>query len=384
MKFMTICERGEGLPIALRLKDEGYSSKLLNLRNSAVGEGLVDVVYPRKEDGGNVERIIIKNSTKDTMLIFTKSAFGSLADKLQTEGYLTFGASNFHASMQSSADYVMAINTLYGVQHIPDGLGNACALEAWFSGEDFIYPVFGLFPEYGFMPGDVGPVTECAGVTGFAFKNFRPPRFQASLEKLKPLLKKVDYRGPISVDVVGNAVVRYICGMRFDFVYLFMQLIDQPFGKLLIDVARGMVKGLRVRYDYGMCVRATMPPYPHGTLTPAALAIASVDALKEGLIPIGLSKQEDQLVTSTYSGEAFCVYGLGATVKDAQAVTFQRIGKLIVPDLQFRIDIGARALQSIGQLLQSDSKREEHNASFSRDGTKDASPAEGRPMLLPS
>jgi len=370
MKFMTVCARGEGLPIAMKLQDEGFASKLFSLQNPGVGEGLVEVV--KIQDNGSVEKQIMKNATKDTMIVFTRGEFGPIAEKLQGMGYLTFGASSFHASLQQNAGYVNAINSLYGIQSVPDDLNSLCVLEAWFSGEDFIYPIFGLFHEYGFMPGDVGPVTECAGVTGFAFKNFRPPKFQATLEKLKPALKKVDYRGPISVDLIGNAVMRYVCGMRFDFMYLFMQLIEQPLGKLLIDVARGMIKGLRVRFDYGMCVRATMPPYPHGTVIPNPLSIASVADLKEGLIPIGLSKQEDRLVTSSQSGEAFCVCGFGATVKDAQANTFQRIGKLIVPNLQFRIDIGAMALKNIGQLLQSDSSREDHNASLPRDGAKDA------------
>lgn len=359
MKFAVVSLRGHGLPLALKLQEEGHSVKLIPLTEPLVGGGLVPLV---QKNGESCERLIFRNVTKDTMIVFTHGEFGALAEALQKAGYLTFGASNFHLSLQQNPAYIKAMNSLYGINSVPEDIGGACAVEAWFNGDDFIYPAFGLFPEYGFMPGDVGPVTECAGVTGFAFRNFRPTRFRNTLEKLRPALRKVDYRGPISVDILGGAALRYVCGFRFDFIYLMMQLLDQPFGKLLADVSRGMVKSIRTKFDYGVCVRATMPPYPHGTRTPQSLAIAADIDVEQGLLPIGLRKEEGKLLTASESGEAFCVCGFGNTIKDAQAQAFQVMSRFVVPDLQFRIDIGALALRNVNVLLQSE--KEESGGRF--------------------
>lgn len=378
MKFVTVSVRGEGLPIAMKLQDEGHSSRFHSVQLGRVGEGFVETID--EKGNGSLEKMLMRHVTKDTMIVFTNGEFGSAAENLQRAGYLTFGASRFHASLQGNGHYAQALCSLYGINNVPEDASIPCAVEAWFNGEDFIYPIFGLFPEYGFMPGDVGVPTECAGVTGFAFKNFRPVKFRDVLEKLRPALRKVDYRGPISVDIIGNAVVRFVCGFRFDFAYLMLQLIEQPFGRLLVDVARGMVKGIRTNFNYGVCVRATLPPYPHGSGATENLVIGAEAELREGMIPIGLRMEEKQLLTASPTGEAFCVRGSGPTIKDAQAQAFQQLGKFMVPNLQFRIDIGSLALKYISALLQSDPKEE----SGGRPGRAPVVQAEGGgPNLLP-
>jgi len=353
MKFLTVCVRGEGLPIALRLQEEGHQSKLCCTDSSLVGDGLVETVKLRREGGPvSFARTIRQEATKDTMIIFTRSSFGYMAEALQKEGYLTFGASPFHQAMQDNFTYANSFSEVYDLPTTPDTLGGAYAIEAWFNGEDFIFPIFGLFPEYGFMAGDIGPATECAGVTGFPFKSFRSPRFASTLEKLRPALKKMDYKGPISIDVMSGAVMRYVCGFRFDFIYLMMQMIEQPFGRLLMDVARGMAKAMRVRFDYGMCVRATFPPYPNRNDNPPTnLAIGLAQDLKDGLIPTGVRQQEKSLIMASFTGDAFCVSGFGATIKEAQSSVYRKIPAFMSPNIQFRIDIGAVALNQIGALL---------------------------------
>lgn len=379
MKFVTVSVRGEGLPIAMKLQEEGHNSRFHSVQLGRVGEGFVDTID--EKGNGSLEKMLMRHVTKDTMVVFTNGDFGSVAENMQRAGYLTFGASRFHASLQGNSHYAQSLCMLYGINTVPEDASSPCVVEAWFNGEDFIYPIFGLFHEYGFMPGDVGVATECAGVTGFAFKNYRPAKFRDFLEKLKPALRKVDYRGPISIDVIGNAVVRFVCGFRFDFVYLMLGLIEQPFGRLLVDVARGMVKGMRTNFGYGLCVRATLPPYPHGASEPPPLVLGADSDLKDGLIPIGLRIEEKKLLLASHTGEAFCVRGFGPTIKDAQAQAFNTIARLMVPNLQFRIDIGSLALKHISALLQSDSKED---TGGKQGGTKSVS-EEGRGShVLPS
>lgn len=361
MKFLTVCERGEGLPIAMQLAKEGHSSKLMCTDGSSVGKGIVETLefhpklYGRPPLLSTVQQIS-RSAPKDTILIFTQARYGVCEDVLRGKGYLSIGASPFHASLLDEA-YAQSVNRMCEIETTPQNMQSVYALEGWFNGEEFLYPIFGLFPEYGFMAGDLGPAIECAGVTGFAFKNFPFKAFSETLGKLTPVLRKMDFRGPVSADICGDAVLRYVPGMRMDFFYLFMQLLEQPLGKLFADLVRGMVKMIRTNFSYGVCVRATMPPFPHQKAEPSGLAIGQDRDLDSGMIPTGLQQMGKDLVIASFSGDAFCTCAIGSSVKEAQAALYQRTAHFVVPNLQFRIDIGALALRNIHFLLQREGEK---------------------------
>lgn len=364
MKFAVISERGEGLPIALRLKAEGHAVVFMPGDRSRTGEGFVNQTVQQQQESafGAIRRV----TDKSAILVFTNATQGALAERCRTQGYLTFGASLFHQVLACNPVYQQAVLKLVEIPFLPTGSMIQFALEGWFNGEDFIYPIFGLIPEYGFLVGDIGPPIECAGVTGFAFKTFKPLRFKETIERLRPLLKSVDYKGPISVDILGGAVLRVVCGFRFDFSYLFLGLLDLELGQLITDTIRGLVKQMRVSYNYGICVRATLPPYPHVLAEPKGLVIYDERNPHSELVPTGVRREQEKWFTSSFTGEAFCACAYAPSIKEAQQNVFQILSRAMVPDLQFRLDIGGLALKHISHLLQAETNRGAANDGASR------------------
>jgi phosphoribosylamine--glycine ligase len=51
---------------------------------------------------------------------------------------------------------------------------------------------------------------------------------------------------------------------------------------------------------------------------------------------------EDQLVTAGQIGYVMVVTGRGSTVAEAREVAYARAAKVVVPNVRYRIDIGAR------------------------------------------
>lgn len=374
MKFAVISRRGEGLAIAMRLREEGHAVVFVVVDRSEIGKGFVDQTVPMEKESvfGCIRRV----TDKSAVLIFTSSSLGAIAERCKQQGYLALGSGNFHAHLERDGTYQNIVLQSAGLSVIPKDPMVPYALEGWFNGDDFIYPIFGMVPEYGFLAGDLGPVTECAGVTGFAFKAFRPLRFKETLEKLRPTLKTIDYKGPISIDVLGGAVLRIVCGFRFDFTYLLLGFLDGELSQLIVDTVRGLAKQMRVVYDYGMCVRATMPPYPHVVATPKNLAIYKENEFKGHMVPIGVQRKDGSWFTASFTGESYCVCDFAQSIKEAQQLVYQTFTHVMVPDLQFRIDIGGLALKNISYLLQSDPiKKEEHLSSAER--TEVAAPTGG-------
>jgi len=343
------------------LKAEGHAVAFLTADYCRIGEGLVPLIEGPNEQTdnaatrfhGKATMAMIKScSSKDTIIIFTGGGFGEMADTLVKMGYLVFGAGLFQDNLRGQENFIKMLNSMYEVECVRDGNGIDCVIEGWFNGEDFIYPLFGAVQEYAFMAGNVGPAIECSGATYFAFKNFRPIQFQKSLGRIKPVLKKLNYKGPISVDMNGDNVIRYIPGFRFDTTYVFMALLQQEFGSLIVDTMRGMVKQMKCSFDYGVTVRATVPPYPHATREPGTDSLGTLkDWLDHGVALTGVREENGLLYPASFNGEIGATVHTAETIKEAQAGSLRAMSSILTLGMQFRIDIAGVALKTIGPIL---------------------------------
>jgi len=366
MKFLIISARGEGLQLARRLESEEHSCTFLSLMEPQIGRGIVNL--PEDNENGNgfvrmgipaFSKYVHKIATKDTIIIFTSPGLGSAAEAFQKQGYLTFGAGLFHDSLWGSEEMRKNANLIHGIQNFSSEYDEAPSIvEGWFNGEEFIFPIWGAVQEYGFMAGDVGVPIECAGITAFAFTSFKPRLFTESIEKLAPMLRKVNYKGPISADLRGSTVVRYLCGFRFDLFHLQLGLLEQEAGQIFGNLARGLLNKIRFSHDYGVCIRATFPPFPHSLAEPDdSAALGDLSDLGNYALT-GVRKDGDAFLPASHDGQLLCACGYGKSIKEAQASAFDKISLIPAKKLQFRVDIGALALRNISALLKQRQREE--------------------------
>ena len=104
MKVLLLSNTGDGLGLLLRLKEEGNEVRAWIRENRA-----------RKNYDGLIQKVTRWQEylSKDTLVLFDSTGGGSVADRLQGQGYRTFGGSVFADNLEQ--DRVMALTLMQEV-----------------------------------------------------------------------------------------------------------------------------------------------------------------------------------------------------------------------------------------------------------------------------
>jgi phosphoribosylamine--glycine ligase len=153
-------------------------------------------------------------------------------------------------------------NTSMIVQRIVDGV--EVSTEGWFNGKDFIRPFNHTFEEKRFMEGGLGPNTGCMGNVVIARDSNKLT--QSTVERLKPFLLKIGYRGPVDVNCIVNADGAFALEATARFGYDAIEALIEGLKSSPLDLffgcASGALKEMDITEDSMICVRLSVPPYP--------------------------------------------------------------------------------------------------------------------------
>ena len=148
------------------------------------------------------------------------------------------------------------------VQELVEGV--EVSTEGWFNGTDWIHPFNHTFEEKRFMEGNLGPNTGCMGNVVLARESNKLTR--ATVERLKPFLAKINWRGPVDVNCIVNEKGAYAleatARFGYDAIEALLEGLRGNVGIFLHDVARGGMVKMDLTEDTMICVRLTVPPYP--------------------------------------------------------------------------------------------------------------------------
>ena len=148
------------------------------------------------------------------------------------------------------------------VQRIVEGV--EISTEGWFNGRDFVRPFNHTFEEKRLMEGNLGPNTGCMGNVVLARESNKLTK--ATVERLKPFLAKVGYRGPVDVNCIVNEsgafALEATARFGYDAIEALVEGLREPFFDLLFETAMGTKKEMDVTSDSMIAVRLTVPPYP--------------------------------------------------------------------------------------------------------------------------
>jgi len=224
-------------------------------------------------------------------------------------------------------------------------IGTEVSTEAWWTGSEWI-ALNHTLEEKKFMAGSIGPNTGCAGNV-----LWMPPKpnqlFERGLAKIAPLLREHNFVGMIDLNTIVTEGEIYGLEWTPRFGYEgtcnLTRLLPIEFGEFLYKIAIGETPTLaQPRAKFAATVRVSVPPYPSAEFSrhKDQVPIRGIDLDKlESFVLYDVQKDGDCLATGGGYQVIGSPIGLGETICGAVGEVETAIGRLDVPNLQWRNDI---------------------------------------------
>jgi phosphoribosylamine--glycine ligase len=227
--------------------------------------------------------------------------------------------------------------------------GVEVAVGAFFNGKDFIYPININFEHKRVFPGDIGPMTGEMGTLMFWSKP--NTLFRNTLEKMKPALIESGYVGYVDINCIVNGRGIYPLEFTSRFGYPTIQIqqegIIMPAGEWLHNLAAGIEFELKTKRGFQIGVGLFVPSH----LNPSK---EMIDVYRD--LPIFFKKPDEldgvhiddvKIENNVWriageSGSMLIITGSGTTVTEAQSQAYNRVKNILVQNMFYRTDIGAK------------------------------------------
>lgn len=244
------------------------------------------------------------------------------------------------------------------IQRLVDGI--EISTEGWFNGRDFVRPFNHTFEEKKFCCGNLGPATGCMGNVVFKADSNRLTR--ATVEKLKPFLSTIGYRGPVDINCIVSQTrafaLEITARMGYDAIEAILEGLREPIIDLFFETAMGTKKEMNLTDQTMMAVRLSIPPWPMakpkehdngepilGLDEPVLKHIAATDIYKEGG-KYYTAGGDGVLLKATAVGSA---QGTDLTTEASRRV-YRTLSNIRVNGKQYRTDVGGRVNKDWKQL----------------------------------
>jgi phosphoribosylamine--glycine ligase len=234
--------------------------------------------------------------------------------------------------------------------------GVEIGIGAYFNGETFLRPACIDFEHKRFFPGDIGEMTGEMGT--LASYGGAERLFDATLAKVADAFAAAGHVGYVNLNLIVNAAgvwpLEFTCRFGYPGYAVLAPLQRDGWGNLFRRIRDRDADGFRVFPGWSVAIVLTMPPFPHGP---------DGDATPADDPPIFFHEQPDdfelahyrlmdvrrdggQLFARRRTGYVMVVTGTGDTVEVARDAARRRARNVIIPDIRWRSDIGARFVES--------------------------------------
>lgn len=226
----------------------------------------------------------------------------------------------------------------------------------YFNGVDWVGPVEINHEHKRLNEGDTGPLTPEMG-TVLWYSDTEIPLFKETLGKLKPYLQKIRFKGDIDINCIVNKskIWPIEATPRFGKPSTEIQIAlhNSKWTDFLYALAEGTDYSLDYKTDFGIAVSIAVEPFPYepsklskikNSQERSEISFAD-DISEEDLENIHLEEvAKDKLGykwTGTH-GLILHVTAHGKTIEEAQKKVYERVGKIKIPKMFYRKDIGNR------------------------------------------
>ena len=227
--------------------------------------------------------------------------------------------------------------------------GVEVAVGAFFNGREFVLPINVNFENKKLFPGNIGPSTGEMGTSMFWSGPNR--MFNSTLKLMEPLLARESYVGYIDLNCIVNGQGIYPLEFTARFGYPTIMIQQEgmltPIGDFLYDLAAGTLSKFRVKSGFQLGVRVVVSPFPFDDDATFNSVSKNAAILFKKNIPEEVHIEDVKQVNGQWyvagtSGVVLVVCGLGSTMRQAQNQAYARIRNIMIPDMYYRDDIGAR------------------------------------------
>lgn len=409
MKFLLISESGDGIGMAIRLKDEGNEVACIIKDDDCAqaGDGLVEKIQNWQFD-----------LDTDTIIVADCTGSGVLLDALRSSGYSVCGGSHIADRLECDRLYAAQVMKDCGIKvpeskHFdsyedaetgieegkcvfkPEGdlsgsvpsyvcdsteelhevlqqakaahpkskieftiqefiEGTCVSTECWFDGHDFVKGMFNhTIERKHLMNGDIGPSGGCTGNLVWADDS---ALIQETVLKLRNYLKDIEYRGAIDINAVVTEDEVY--GLEFTprFGYdatptLLWELLDSDIGKLFSDIATHGRSNVGLRSGFAGGVRLSIPPWPSEQFhAPEGLLVDVKHSMLEHFYPFQVAMYEKELRTIGAGGIIGIATAYNNNASEALESATKLAKKIKVPNKQYRTDLSEVIVKDLRKL----------------------------------
>ena len=221
-------------------------------------------------------------------------------------------------------------------------------VSCWFNGMDFVFPVVLSVNEDRFMEGGLGKKVDSMGCTLFACKGF-PKVFKDILMKLKPLLRKVNYCGLMTVECLlkedDYIAIKLVPYFKYDLLYAFFEGVQEELGRALHSIATGEKKEFRFPSACTMAVKIAIPPFPYTHIRSKVSTLNGFCPENEKHIWLQNAEKDAHEVVVSTAGEGVIatVTARGCSVQECRRRVYRTVRNLSIEDMQYKRDVGMKA-----------------------------------------
>lgn len=228
--------------------------------------------------------------------------------------------------------------------------GVEVAVGAFFNGHDFIKPINVNFEHKRIFPGDIGPLSGEMGTLMF----WSEPNnlFKATLGKMLPGLRESGYIGYVDINCIVNGrgiyPLEWTCRFGYPTIQIQSEGITTSTGEWLYKLAKGEDFELKTKKGFQIGIRILVPSYfakandKETVEMYRDLPVLFKKQNMEGIHIEDVKLDEGVWRIAGESGVLLVVTGSGSTVEETQKQVYARVQNIMVQNMFYRTDIGAK------------------------------------------
>ncbi|HEX8240721.1 MAG TPA: hypothetical protein VF574_13365 [Allosphingosinicella sp.] len=254
-------------------------------------------------------------------------------------------AARFRARGGEPAPYILMDH----VEGVEMGVG------AWFDGTRFLAPACLDWEHKRFFAGDMGELTGEMGTVATFDRS--AGFFDLTLARIAPLLREHGHVGWVNLNTIVNPdgiwPLEFTCRFGYPGFAILEPLHDISWADLLRTMAERSAPAFATRSGFSVGIVVTTPPFPYTRKQvdePVGLPVLldpDIDCEDRRNLHYGeVGLEGGRLVTSGLYGWTMVVTGTGPDIAAARAAAYRRAGRIFVPAMRYRLDIGERLILS--------------------------------------